>query len=123
MEPWLDGTLGLAKSAPKWHAHALADAAQKSLFLHVRRKTCAGLCRHIYLQAYRSMHHRAVESEEKAAGTFQPMCVRLDPIIIILHTSPYISIPCTSPYLVCMFSIMLYRYIMIYYIYIVICKY
>ena len=28
MEPWLDGTLGLAKSAPKWHAPPLADAAQ-----------------------------------------------------------------------------------------------
>ena len=47
MEPWLDGTLGLAKSAPTWHAHALADAAQYSLSFY-RRNTCAGIYKYIH---------------------------------------------------------------------------
>ena len=48
MEPWLDGTLGLAKSAPTWHAHALADAAQYSLSFYMSEG--------IHVQAYIYIH-------------------------------------------------------------------
>ena len=68
MEPWLDGTLGLAKSAPTWHAHALADAAQYSLSFYMSEGIHVQAYIYIYTCRYTVV---CITAQLKAAWHFQ----------------------------------------------------